>query len=142
MNVVLSSTGFNVPNHQLLLVNKDNIAEMELKDAPPSSIDNLVIHRCFHLMEFKKILELINSYMIKLKPEGKLTIYCLDVYLFCHKVHRRELSEADLNSVLYENGQMNCFSTLFMIESCINAGFKKTGVCINESLYAKLEFTK
>lgn len=139
MNIVLSSTGFTEPNHSLIPVSKDNLAPMELDFV--DTVDNIVIHRCFHLLEVNKVIELIERYYRKIVEGGKLTVFCIDVYTLGHKIHRREIGEGDFNTCMYEAGQKNCVSTLFIIENCNRVGFKTDGVSFN-GLWAKLEFIK
>lgn len=139
MNVVFSSTGFAEPNYNYIAINKDNLSELGLDTT--DSIDNLIVHRCFHLLSTNKVIELLQRYYQKLKVGGKLTIYCIDIYEFCHKVHRRELNEGDFHNILYENGQINSVSTLFFIENCCKIGFNRAGVYF-DNVWAKLEFIK
>lgn len=139
MNIILSSTGFSEPNYSYAAISKDNLHVMDLETV--DSLDNLIIHKCFHLLSIQKVIELISLYYSKLKENGKLIIYCIDIYQLCHKIHRRELSEGDFHNCMYDNGQQNCISTLFILENCIKAGFKKTGVSFND-IWAKMEFIK
>lgn len=139
MSVILTSSGFIEPNYIPVSVTKENIEKLDLKEA--ESLDNLIIHRCFHLISHEKVVELLKTYYDKLKSGGKLTIYCIDVYQLCHKVHRREITEGEFNNIMYENGQVNSISTLFFLGNCDKLGFKRDGVTLN-GIYAKLEFVK
>lgn len=139
MNLAISSTGFSEPGYAFLGVNKDNLAELSLDKV--ESLDNLVVHRALHLVDYNRVLELLKIYYDKLKTGGTLILYCIDVYKLCHKVHRREIGEGDFNNFVYENGQVNSVSTLFFLDNCAKIGFKKIGAGF-DGLYAKLEFIK
>ncbi len=141
MNLVLSSTGFNVPNYQQVGINKDNLATLLLNEVPDFSIDNLVVHRCLHLLNKDEVEGILARFFTKIKPGGKLTIYCIDVYFLAHKIHRRECGEMDFDAILYENGQKNCLSTLYMLNTCIKMGFTKSEIIL-EDIFAKMEFIR
>lgn len=139
MNILFSSTGFVEPNYQYVQITKDNLGELNLDSV--DSVDNIIIHRCFHLLPHNNVIELLKKYHSKLKQGGKLTVYCIDIYQLCHKIHRRELNEGDFHNAMYENGQINSVSTLFFIENCGKIGFKRAGLCFDD-IWAKLEFVK
>lgn len=112
---------------------------MDLREV--ENLDSLIIHRCFHLVSHQKAGELLKTYYDKLKTGGKLTVYCIDIYQLCHKVHRREITEGEFNNIMYENGQINSISTLFFLGNCDKLGFRRESVSFNE-IHAKMEFVK
>jgi len=141
MNLVLSSTQFNYPGHIYTAIGKDNLIDLSLSQVKDGEIDSLIIHRCLHLLEKQAVQPLLESLIKKLKDGGKLTIYCIDVYLLAQKIHRRELGEMDFDAIFYENSQKNCMSTLSMLNICRAIGLKKSAVSLTD-VYAVLEFTK
>lgn len=137
MNLVISSTGFKEPGYINIEVNTENIRHVSL----PNGIKNIIIHRAFHLLEQDGVIKLIKEIKEKLAKDGIVTIYCLDTYELAHRLHRRDITEAELNLLLYEKGQKNCFSTLFFMEKMTENGFIKKSVSFND-VWSKMEFTK
>ncbi len=141
MNLALTSTGLSLPGYKTVQISKDNVDVMFLADIPNESLDNIYVNRCIHLLEPKLVKDLLTVFLLKLKKGGKITVNIVDMYTVCHKFHRREVSENDLNSTLYENGQKNCLSTLTILSLFAELGMKKESFYIEE-VYAIMEFSK
>ena len=137
MNLVISTTGFKEPSYVNIELNKDNIKDFKL----PDSISNIIVHKVFHLLTQQEMIGVLDEIYLRLVPGGKITIHCIDTYELSHRMHRRHMSEADFNTLLYEDGQKNCFSTIFFIQHCVAVGLKKSTVSFND-IWAKMEFVK
>ena len=137
MNLAISSTGFKEPSYLNIEINSSNVGSINL----PNGLKNLIINRTLHLLEYDHLLKLLEDIHKKLVSGGLFTIYCLDIYELAHRMHRRNITEAEYNNIMYDKGQKNSFSTLFFIEKCGSLGFKKKSVSFND-VWAKIEFVK
>lgn len=138
MNLVFSTTGFQGFNSTNYVINEANVGDWKI---PDGEIDSIFIDMCFHLVQVPKIIEILNDIYMKMKPEGILKISCSDIYQIAHKMHRRDIDEGYMNTIMYSAGQKNCLSSLFFVQTCLEIGFKKKFVGFND-VVVQLEFVK